>query len=447
MKYLRRIILIFVLFMLIMLGVLIVANRAFTFNKRDIVEYNDYLHEVQYALERGEAEEDIEKKYDCSIILSNEIENPELAKKYEESALILDLSVNGEYVGKVAFTDRKDYFNETKTVMFQMIMIIWAAFLIGGLFIFFLMFILFVKPLREMEKFCGKIAKGDLDEALPIHRTETMFEPLISAFDLMREELKSSRTREMEAEKARKELVTDLSHDIKTPLSVIQAACEMLEVRFKRRLFDNQKKLREAEKENSDTEALNIAINEIEDNLKKVSTISGKTETISALMSNVMHATLEDMDKLEVFAKEEDSRGITEMFTALTNYGNIVLENEVIPCLVYMDKLRLEQAIDNVVSNSYKYAGTDINVSFSEKEAGPDKDKYLCIKIRDFGPGVKEEDIPLLCEKYFRGSNSDDKNGYGLGLYLVRWYMEQQGGGFEYYNDNGFVAELLLKKV
>ncbi|MCR4649186.1 MAG: HAMP domain-containing histidine kinase [Lachnospiraceae bacterium] len=447
MRYLKRLIVIFVAFMLIMLAVLFIADRKFTFNKRDIVEYNDYLYQVQYALERGESEEEIEKEYNCSIILSTEIENPELAEQYAQSALVLDLCVNDEYVGKVAFTDRKDFFNETKTAMLKIFMIIWAAFLIGGLLIFYIMYVFYIKPLREMEKFCDTIAKGNLDEALPMHRNDTMFEPLMAAFDLMREELKTSRTREMEAEKARKELVTDLSHDIKTPLSVIQAACEMLEVRLKRKLFADQNMLNEAKENGSDCEDLQAVISETEDNIKKVSTIAGKTGTISQLMSNVMHATLEDMEKLEVFAKEEDSREITEMFTTLTDYGTLTFENEVIPCLIYMDKLRLEQAIDNVVSNSYKYAGTDISISFSEKEAGPDKDKYLCIRIRDFGPGAKEEDIPLLCEKYFRGSNSAEKNGYGLGLYLVKWYMEQQGGGFEYYNDNGFVAELLLKKV
>ena len=39
------------------------------------------------------------------------------------------------------------------------------------------------------------------------------------------------------------------------------------------------------------------------------------------------------------------------------------------------------------------------------------------------------------------------RDGYGLGMYLVKWYMEKQGGGMNYYNDNGFVVELLIRKV
>ena len=67
--------------------------------------------------------------------------------------------------------------------------------------------------------------------------------------------------------------------------------------------------------------------------------------------------------------------------------------------------------------------------------------------IRDEGPGVPEDDLPMIVEKYYRGENSKDKSGYGLGMYLVNLYMERQGGGMEYYNDNGFVVELMVRKV
>ena len=69
------------------------------------------------------------------------------------------------------------------------------------------------------------------------------------------------------------------------------------------------------------------------------------------------------------------------------------------------------------------------------------------ITIRDFGPGADEEDMILLTEKYYRGKNAKESNGYGLGLYLAKQYMDKMGGAMDYYNDNGFVVELMLKKV
>ena len=67
--------------------------------------------------------------------------------------------------------------------------------------------------------------------------------------------------------------------------------------------------------------------------------------------------------------------------------------------------------------------------------------------IRDSGPGAPEEELPLLTSKYYRGSTAKNKAGFGMGLYLVRSYMEKQGGGMEIYNDNGFVVNLYLRKV
>ena len=111
----------------------------------------------------------------------------------------------------------------------------------------------------------------------------------------------------------------------------------------------------------------------------------------------------------------------------------------------------MEQVIDNVVGNSNKYAGTDIRVSFSQTEEMPmadgSKAGFIKITIKDNGPGVDRDDLPLIAEKYYRGNNASNQTGYGLGMYLVKTYMGKQGGGLEYYNDNGFVVELLLRKV
>ena len=135
----------------------------------------------------------------------------------------------------------------------------------------------------------------------------------------------------------------------------------------------------------------------------------------------------------------------------MTTVKNITIANNIPECLVYMDKLRLEQVFDNVISNSVKYSGTEINVSFDEIEGIANekgrKDSFIKIKIRDKGPGVPEDELPLITEKYYRGSDVKEKDGFGIGLYLVKVYMEKQGGGFEYYNDDGFVVELYLKKV
>ena len=184
---------------------------------------------------------------------------------------------------------------------------------------------------------------------------------------------------------------------------------------------------------------------------EKVGYIFEKSEMINTLLGNVFHAALEDMDEIKVEPVMCDSKEIERYFGSLKDYGNIILENHIPECLVSIDKMRMQQVIDNIVGNSYKYAGTDINVRFDEAESIKTSEKeisrFLRIKIKDSGPGALEEELPLIVEKYYRGSNQTEKQGYGLGMYLVKTYMDRMGGGMEYYNENGFVVELLVRIV
>ncbi|MCR5012179.1 MAG: HAMP domain-containing histidine kinase [Lachnospiraceae bacterium] len=344
---------------------------------------------------------------------------------------------------------------------------IWALMMIAGYVLLLVIYFRELKPIMELQKFAEEIAKGNLDVPLPMKKNNSFVE-FSEGFDIMREELRASKRREIEAENAKKQLVAELSHDLKTPVATIQATCEVLEMQISRKKEELEKLMAEAgsgsddagraaEEVPSDGTADNMQgvladrYAEIENLEEKVGYITKKAATIQELVQNVLHATIDDMKEVTLSIDEYPSTDIEGFITNLKEYGKIIMENHIPGCLVYMDRLRMEQVIDNVIGNSYKYAGTDIHVSFKETEitASDDgkKDRFVKITIRDNGPGVSEEEIPLLVEKYYRGTNSKDKNGYGLGMYLVNLYMEKQGGGFEYYNDEGFVVELLVKKV
>lgn len=447
MKALRRLVIVFTLFMLAGLLVFVADSRNSAFEKRDIVHYNDLLHRVQSDMEAGVEESEIENKYNCVIAMSKEINNPKLASLYSAGAIILDLEVDGEYVGKVGWNDIGDDIDKTYGKFFKAALILWAAVFVCGYLLLLYLYLYFVRPTKELNDFAATIAKGDFDKSLPI-RKNNMFGSFVEGFDIMREQLKASISRERESEIARKELVQGLSHDIKTPLAVIAATCEVVELKETRKLemLSGDSVTEEGEK----TDKM-VAVRESQDILSKVKTIADKAETISRLMNDVMHANLEDLEKVDVVPCEEESVIVEDFFGKLSDYGRIILENHIHPCLVYMDKKRMEQVVDNVVSNSGKYAGTDIHVSFSQTEEIPMADgssaTFIKITIRDNGPGVNPDELPLITEKYYRGSNSKNAIGYGLGLYLCKTYMDKQKGGMEYYNDNGFVVELLLRKV
>lgn len=446
MKVLRRLVIVFTLFMFAGLLVFVTDNKNSELEKRDIVYYNDLLQRVKSDIEAGEQETTIENKYDCVITRSKEIDDPKLAELYSSGAIILDLIVDGEYVGKVGWNDIEDNIDRTHRNFLRAALMLWAAVFVCGYLLLLYIYVYFIRPVEELKDFAATIAKGDLERPLPI-RKNNMFGSFVEGFDIMREQLKASINREREAEIARKELIQGLSHDIKTPLAVIEATCEVVELKEMRKL----EVLSEDGKDKDAADDNQVAVRECEDLIGKVKTIADKAETISRLMNDVMHANLEDLEKIDVIPCEEESVVLEEFLRKLTDYGKIIIENHIHPCLVYMDKKRMEQVIDNVVGNSAKYAGTDINVSFSQTEEIPMADgsraTFIKIMIRDSGPGVDNDELPLIAEKYYRGSNSRNAVGYGLGLYLCKNYMDKQKGGMEYYNDHGFVVELLLRKV
>lgn len=448
MRQLRQLTAVFTVMMIAGLLIFLRVEKNTAYTGRDIVYYNDLLHKVEEDLVLGRSEEEIESEYGCSVIMSKEISDPELLTMYSDGALVLDLNVKGEYVGKVAWNDYKENHVKTSRAFIKAAVILWISVLICGYLLLLYMYLGLVKPIGNLKEFTEDIAKGNLDRPLPMPRNP-LFRALAEAFDIMREELKEAFNREKQAEIDRKEMIQGLSHDIKTPLAVIQAACEVLTTKYTRKLNGLDKFA--GMTDGTDSKWAMTLKDEYGDMLDKVGSISGKADSISSIMSDVMHVSLEDMEKIEVNPIEERSDLIEEFIVRMRSYGNIVIHDHIYPCLVYMDRQRMEQVIDNIIGNSCKYAGTDIDVYFSESDdilmSDGKKGRFLKITIKDHGPGVSADDLPLIAQKYYRGHNSSSQTGYGLGLYLAKTYMDKQGGGMEYYNDDGFVVELLLKKV
>ena len=453
----KRILYMMLIFTVFMAGIFVAAfmRRGEVLEKRDMSFYNDRIYKIEQEYLAGTGTDELEQRYDCRIILKDEGVNltPELNALYASRALVLDLAPEGRVIGKVAWDEAQQQIKKAEKGILKKGFVVWLLVLLAGYGLLLVVYVKILRPEQAMERFAGEIAKGNLDIPLPIER-DNMFGNLTNSFDIMREEMKSARDREIAADKAKKEMQLSLAHDIGTPVATIRTACEMIELLAgeadKETGFFGQCPQNDSRNEPVilRSEATKDPENLVKI-LEKVRIIDSKAETISRLTDNIFHASLAESEHVPVHVGEESSELIEEYFRRLTGYGNIILENKIRPCLVYMDKLRMEQVVDNIVGNSHKYAGTDIRVRFDEAEAGRENDKqrYIRITVRDSGPGVPEEDLPLIAEKYYRGSDTGGKPGAGLGMYLASYYMEKQGGGMEFYNDNGFVVELLVKVV
>ena len=263
-----------------------------------------------------------------------------------------------------------------------------------------------VAPFGRLKGFAERVAGGDLETPLEMDRSN-IFGAFTESFDIMREELKASRQREEAAVRSRKEMIAELSHDIKTPVSSIKAMVDFLELTTEN----------EAQKET-------------------LASINSKADRIDKLVSNLFHATLEELEQLEVRTEELSSRELTQIITE-ADHLKMVSRLDVQDCVIMADKLRLEQIIGNIISNSYKYAHTPMTVN-SRFEGN-----CLLVELSDKGGGVPEDEIELVTEKFRRGSNSQGKEGSGIGLYISNYLMNRMGGQLSCRNNGeGFTVEL-----
>lgn len=267
----------------------------------------------------------------------------------------------------------------------------------------------FFTPFRKLQKFAHRIAAGNLDIPLEMDK-HNLFGAFTESFDLMREELRTARENEYKANQSKKELVASLSHDIKTPIASIMSAMDIMLVK---------------------------AANEKDK--KAVESVNAKLEQINALVTNMFHSTLEELQVLNVLPKEIQS---TDIYALIQNadYEKRVMPFTIPNGIILADPLRLQQVLDNIINNSYKYADTDIAINARIE------DMYLLIDIQDFGLGVSEEEIPLIFNKFYRGKNAGESNGYGLGLYISEYFTAQMGGKLFCKNQpNGFMVTIMLK--
>ena len=268
-----------------------------------------------------------------------------------------------------------------------------------------------LRPFDKMKSFASNVAAGNLDTPMEMDKGN-MFGAFTESFDIMREELAIAREREYQANVSKRELVAELSHDIKTPVASIKAMSELLSVKT-----------------------------EDEASKQKLNSISAKADQIDEMVSNLFASTLEELEKLEVNPTELGSDELEEIIRT-ADYNRKIKNLEIPGCIVFADKLRVVQIINNIIYNSYKYADTVITVE-SRIE-----DDTLEICITDKGGGVSEEELSTVTEKYKRGKNAEGKQGTGLGLYISKMLMESMQGSLEVANrDGGFSVTLYFKIV
>ena len=305
---------------------------------------------------------------------------------------ILDITTDNGIVGKVII-----YNDGAQTLQSQKqtaIIILSVAIVIsGGICIGYAVYMYYtmIRPFRKLKGFAERIAGGNLDIPLEMDK-RNLFGAFTESFDIMRSELKKARIAEAQANASKKELVAKLSHDIRTPVASIKAVAEV-----------------------------GVAVTANKKDAANYTQIINKADQINTLVTNLFTATHEELQQLTVKPASVESAQVKKLLLNADYLHRANVPN--LPdCLLYADPLRLQQVFDNIFANSYKYANTDINVAVCQE------DNSVSIVIEDFGCGVKAEEMPMLKEKFKRGSNAVNTDGAGLGLYIADYFMREMNG-------------------
>ncbi len=251
-------------------------------------------------------------------------------------------------------------------------------------------------PFQKMKEFAGSIAQGNFDVPLDYARTN-YFGDFTWAFDSMRNEITKARASEREAARNNKTIIATLSHDIKTPIASIRAYAEGLEANL-----DSSPEKRQ----------------------RYLSVIMKKCDEVAGYTNDLFLHSLSDLDKLKIteerFALCGYMRDMVNEISAGRGDIRLTLPGQEI--FVLADARRLMQVCENLINNARKYAKSDIDVSVEIQE------EQACIRFRDYGNGIPDEDMPFIFGKFYRGKNCGQEPGSGLGLYIVKYITEKMGG-------------------
>ena len=270
-----------------------------------------------------------------------------------------------------------------------------------------------VRPFEKMEKFAEEIGKGNFDIKVDYEKNN-LFGAFTWSFDHMRREIIKARSCEREAIDNNKTVIATLSHDIKTPIASIRAYAEGLEA--------------------------GLDYN-VERRNKYINVIIRKCDEVTKLTNDLFLHSLSDLEMLKINTEEVEISELIKnsLKELIEEEKKVSIIGNMPKALLDVDVKRFNQVLENIINNSNKYAkGSKIEV-----RAEINKDNYI-IKIKDFGEGIKDKDLPFIFNKFYRGENALEKQGSGLGLFIVKYIMNQLNGDVEVYNNNGLEVKLIL---
>lgn len=327
----------------------------------------------------------------------------------ERELYVHQLSINGIQYSISIFASNTELSYDTLKVVIALSAII----LIFGIFMSilltnrFLTKFVFQKiehPLNMLSEGVRQIRDGNLDYRI-VYETDDEFKPICAIFNEMAVRLKASVDLTQQHEQNRKELLAGISHDLRSPLTSIQAYVEGL--------MDGVPKTPVAQQ-------------------KYLETIKNKAEDIDRMVGDLFMFSKMEMGEYPYHPKfvqldEELKQLVSSVESEYAKRGLQISTKTLVSATVFVDTEQLRRVLVNVLENSLKYKNKEtglLTISLQEK-----KDGYQ-LSLCDDGPGVPNESLPRLFDAFYRSdpARQNPNQGSGLGLSITAGAVHRMGG-------------------
>jgi len=254
------------------------------------------------------------------------------------------------------------------------------------------------EPITKITKKAKKLGSGD---------TEVTFEESgIKEIDELSEALTQAQMEMVKTDELRRDLMANVSHDLKTPLTMIKAYAEMIrDISYK----DHDKMNEHLGIIVDETDRLTVLVNDILD--------------LSRMQSNA------DTLSIETFDLADNIKTIVNRYQIIKETEKYIINVEMPESIkIKADKKKINQVIYNLINNAINYTGEDKTVTVRVTK----HKKYYLVEIIDTGKGIKESEIPYIWNKYYKNDKNHQRNvvSTGLGLSIVKEILELHG--YEY---------------
>ncbi len=277
-----------------------------------------------------------------------------------------------------------------------------------------------LKPVHKLGEAARRLGEGELETRLRVSGTDELAE-LARTFNAAAESLQKKVADMSAREESSRRFVADMSHELRTPMTALTAVTEVLE---------------------EEQDGLDPMI------APAVALVVSETRRLNTLVENLMEVTRFDAGTARLVLDEVDvADQVTACVDARAWLDAVELDAER-GITARLDPRRLDVILANLIGNALKHGGSPVRVSVRTAGEARSVGEELVIEVRDHGPGIPEEVLPHVFDRFYKASASRPRSeGSGLGLSIARENAMIHGGSIAARNSpdgDGAVFELRL---